>query len=47
MIIDQILGFKENIDAQNRHHVNDTKNLFFVASFPQPPQILLVPRQWV
>ena len=43
MIIDQILGFKENIDAQNRHHVNDSKNLFFVAPLLNPPKYCWFP----
>ena len=43
MVIDQILGFKENIDAQNKYHDRAIKNQFYVTPLLNPPKFCWFP----
>ena len=37
------MGFKDNVDAQNRYHDSTSKNDFFVTTLPNPPKLCWFP----
>ena len=40
---EQVMGFKDNIDAQNRYHLSSSKNEFFIAPLLNPPKLCWFP----
>ena len=40
---EQVMGFKDNVDAQNRYHDSTSKNDFFVTTLPNPPKLCWFP----